>query len=98
MLEFSNRTDGDAFYHLGLVCRKLKNSPTMKAIRHFTDAIRNLKLSEQFPVLIERGICYREMEDLDNSIEDFSRACDMKKDDPSPHFHLGLSYLLNSQS
>ena len=70
----------------------------MKAIRHFTDAIRNLKFSEQFPVLIERGICYREMEELDNSIEDFTRACEMKKDDPSPHFNLGLSYLLNNQS
>ena len=98
VLEFSNnRADGDAFFQLGLVYRKLKNSPTIKAIRNFSEAIKYLKGFEQFQPLIERGICYREIEELDNSIDDFSKACEIKKDDPNPHFNLGLSYLLSNQ-
>lgn len=34
------------------------------------------------------------MEELDNSIEDFMKACELKKDDPYPHFNLGINYLL----
>ena len=59
VLEFSNRTDGEAFFHLGLVYRKMKNSPAIKAIKQFTDALKYLKFSDQFQALIERGICYR---------------------------------------
>lgn len=59
VLEFSNRTDGQAFFNLGLVYRKIKNSPAIKAIKQFTDALKYLKFSDQFQALIERGICYR---------------------------------------
>lgn len=75
----------------------MKNSPTIKAIRQFTDALKFLKYHEQFQVLIERGICYRQIDEIENSIEDFSRACDIKKDDPSPHFNLGISYIIANQ-
>jgi hypothetical protein len=59
VLEYSNRTDGDAFFNLGLAYRRMKNSPTLKAIRHFTEALKHLKYAEMFQVYIERGTCYR---------------------------------------
>lgn len=31
---------------------------------------------------------------MDNSIDDFSKACEIRKDDPYPHFNLGINYLL----
>ncbi len=72
----------------------MKASPAIKAIKQFTDALKFLKFSEQFQAYIERGICYRQIEELQNSIDDFTKACQIKKDDPYPHFNLGINYLL----
>ena len=52
MLEYTNRGDGEAFYNLGMVYRKMKNSPTIKAIRHFDDAIKLLKGIDLFQALL----------------------------------------------
>ena len=72
----------------------MNSYPAIKAIKQFTEAVKLLKFSDQFEAYMERGICYREIEEIDNSIEDFIKACDIKKEDPRPHFHLGINYLL----
>lgn len=35
------------------------------------------------------------MDDLSNSIEDFSKACELRKDDPFPYYHLGMNHLIS---
>lgn len=52
VLEFSGRTDGEAFFNLGLVYRRMKNSPAIKAIKQFTDALKFLKFGDQFQAYI----------------------------------------------
>jgi hypothetical protein len=51
-LEFSNHTDGEGFFNLGLAYRKIKNEPVSKAIKQFTDSLKYLKLNDQYQALI----------------------------------------------
>jgi len=93
-LEFSNRTDGDAYFSLGMIFRKMKKNT--KAIEYFDEAIKNLKHQDQYNVFIERGICYRDIGLLESSINDFLKALEIRKDDPFANFHLGINYLMNN--
>jgi len=52
VLEFSNHTDGEGFFNLGLAYRKMKNSPVPKAIKQFTEALKYLKLNDQYQALV----------------------------------------------
>ena len=67
-----------------------------QAIKEFTHALKLMKNQEQFQVYINRGLCYREIGDLENSIDDVSKACEISKDNPMAHFHLGVNYLLSN--
>jgi tetratricopeptide (TPR) repeat protein len=62
---------------------------------YFEEAIKNLKHQDQYNAYIERGICYRDTNLIDNSINDFLKALEIKKDDPFANFHLGINYLMN---
>ena len=92
-LEFSTRTDGEAFVNLGIIYRKQKRNTD--AMGYFEEAVKNLKHQDQYNAYIERGICYRDTGLIENSINDFLKALEIKKDDPFANFHLGINYLMN---
>lgn len=60
----------------------------------FDNAIKHLKPQDQYQAYIERGICYRDTNILESSINDFLKALEIKRDDPFAYFHLGINYLL----
>jgi hypothetical protein len=55
-----------------VIFRKLKKNT--KAIEYFDEAIKNIKLQDQYGVCIERGICYREIGLIESSINDFLKV------------------------
>ena len=75
VVELSGGTDGEAHLRLGLLYRRAGTHPAIRSIRHFSDALKLLKHGEQFEALMERGVCYREVQELDTSTEDFIKAC-----------------------
>ena len=44
-----------------------------------------------------RGICYRRLGKLNNSIDDFKKAIEAKGDRPSVYNNLGLSHFENEE-
>lgn len=49
-LEFSNQEDGEAYFNLGKIYRKLKKND--KAINFFDEAVKKLKHQEQYNAYI----------------------------------------------
>lgn len=72
-VEISNKTDGPSFYNLANASKLLGKIPA--AIKEYGNAIKYLKASEQFDAYVNRGLCYREIGQIENSIEDFLKAC-----------------------
>lgn len=89
--DISNRTDGPSFYNMANANRLLGKIPA--AIKEYGNAIKCLKVSEQFDAFVSRGLCYREIGQIENSIEDFLKACELKKDDANAQYNLGLNFL-----
>jgi hypothetical protein len=42
---------------------------------------------------VNRGLCYREISQIENSIEDFLRACELRREDAAAQYNLGLNFL-----
>ncbi len=80
---------------MGNIYRKKKQ--IIEAIKNYDSASKILKSHDLFQVYINRGLCYREFGDLENSIEDMKKACDLGKENPLAHFHLGANYLLSAR-
>ena len=81
------------YLSLSKIYWRMKNK--YQAIKEATQAIKSLKSS--FEAYIQRGICLREIGEIESSIEDFQKACELNKLDPVGFFNLGVSYLLVSK-
>jgi Tfp pilus assembly protein PilF len=55
-----------------MIYRKQKRNKA--AMDYFEEAIKNLKYQDQYNAYIERGICYRDTNLIENSINDFLKA------------------------
>ena len=63
------------------------------AIKNYSNSMKNLKSNELFEAYYSRGLCYRQIEQIENSIDDFLKAADLRKDEPYVQYQLGLNYL-----
>ncbi len=50
------------------------------AIKNYSNSMKNLKSNELFEAYYSRGLCYRQIEQIENSIDDFLKAADLRKD------------------
>ena len=44
------------------------------AIKNYGNSMKNLKNNDLFEAYFNRGICYRKIEQIENSIDDFLKA------------------------
>ncbi len=91
-----NKYGGEYYYNRALVKAKLDRFP--EAIKDYDKAIQNdsgagrSNDQQKYNAKFNKGICLRNIGDLDKSITVLREAVDMKSDDPSAHNNLGKSY------
>ncbi|CAI2387655.1 unnamed protein product [Moneuplotes crassus] len=93
------KNNGEYYYNRATVKKEMNNYK--EAIEDFELAIKHLETrsssdSKQQEIIYQayysKGICLRQLEMLDESIQDLKKAVDLKPDEPSAHNNLGMSY------
>jgi len=72
-LQVSNNQDGEAFFNLGNIYKKLGKHD--KAINFYEEALKHLKPHEKFQVYINLGLSQRDNNNYEQSIVSISKAC-----------------------
>ena len=92
-----DRRNGMYHYNKGLVKSRLDNVEA--AIKSYNDALTNLDPNSQpdyfYQAKFNRGICYRRLGKLQESITDLKAACQLKAEKASAQNNLALSYFEN---
>lgn len=67
-----------------------------RAIEKYTIAIeKGTRLHEAYT---QRGLCYRDIGEIENSVSDFLKALEIDGEDANAHFNLGVNYLIMEKS
>ena len=91
-VEFSNnKSDGPSYLNIANTNKLMGKIPD--AIKNYGNSIKHLKNNELFEAYFNRGICYRQIDQIENSIDDFLKAAELRKDEPYVQYRLGLNYL-----
>jgi tetratricopeptide (TPR) repeat protein len=86
-----NSSDGNCYLNRAFVQNLLGR--TTDAIQDYGKALSYLKEPEQqFKANFQRGIAYRAIGQIDNSIDDLAKACLHKRDNVDAQINLGISY------